>query len=103
VTRRFVRAALTAIGVIVAAPAAAQQANTQLWAELTAEWIKSHAWTFKIDVEPKTIVTKPADLPGWSALEVTLSVEYSPWEWVDLVDRTNELYSSHAILRDGSA
>jgi hypothetical protein len=68
-----------------ASPAAAQQAGTGLWSDLTLEWIKSHTWTLKVDVEPKVLVSKPPDQPGWTTLDVTPAIEFTRSRWVDLV------------------
>lgn len=72
------------VGVLWASPAAAQT-DTQLWGDLTLSWIKSHTWTLGVEVEPKTLVSKPADKPGWTTLDVTPSAEYRHGKWLDVV------------------
>ncbi len=66
-------------------PAAAGQAETQLWGNVTLDWIKSHRLTFGADIEPKILVSKPPDAPGWATLDVTPSVEYTQGNWFDVV------------------
>jgi hypothetical protein len=63
----------------------AQSANAQLWGNVTLEWIKSHALTFGLQVEPKLLVSKPDDDPGWATIELIPSVEYSHGNWLDVV------------------
>src|SRR5262249_43199793 len=83
--------------VMLSSPAAAQETNTQFWSELTAEWIKSHAWTLKVLFEPRTIVSEPADQEGWTRIEFTPSAEYSRWKWVDF---TGDLVTAHTSETD---
>ena len=37
-----------------------------------------------MEVEPKVLVSKPADQPGWATLDVTPSVEFSRGNWFDM-------------------
>ena len=76
-------AALVA-GVLIASPAAAQT-DQQLWGALTLEWVKSHRLTFGVDVEPKVLVAKEDDEPGWATLDVTPKAEYTHGRWFDVV------------------
>jgi Protein of unknown function (DUF2490) len=71
------------------------QADTQLWAEITLSWIKSHQFTYGLDVEPKVLVWAPEGDPGWATLDLTPSIEYSHGLWLDvlgelLVGRTRQ-------------
>ena len=68
-----------------AVPAAAGQAETQIWGDVTLDWIKSHRLTLGADIEPKVLVSRPADVPGWATLDVTPSVEYTRGNWLDVV------------------
>jgi hypothetical protein len=65
--------------------AAASQSDKQLWAEVTLDWIKNNRLTFGVDTEPKVLVSKPADDPGWATLDVTPSIVYTANEWFDVV------------------
>lgn len=66
-----------------ASPAAAQT-DQQMWGKVTLDWIKSHALTFGVDVEPKVLVSKQPDEPGWATLDVTPKTEYAPAKWFDI-------------------
>ena len=68
----------------IASPVTAQT-DTQVWANLTLDWIKSHAWKLGLDIEPKALVSKPPDDPGWATLDVTPSVEYTRGKWFDMI------------------
>ncbi len=70
---------------LTAAPAVAGLAETQIWGNLTLNWIKSHQLALGADVEPKVLVSKPDDVPGWATLDVTPSVEYTRGNWFDVV------------------
>lgn len=63
----------------------AQQVDTQLWGNLTIDWIKSQQISLGVAIEPKVLVSKPPEDPGWATLGVTPSIEYSRGTWVDLV------------------
>src|SRR5262245_45722575 len=65
--------------------AAAEQPDFQIWGEIMLDWIKSEALTLGLDIEPKVLVSKPADDPGWATLDVTPSIEYSRGNWFDVV------------------
>jgi hypothetical protein len=67
------------------APAAAAQTDKQIWAEITLDWIKSHTFTFGVEVEPKVLVAKQSDEPGWATLDVTPNAEYTRGKWFDIV------------------
>lgn len=93
---------------LFASPAAAQT-DTQIWGELTLEWIKSHALTFSVDIEPKVLVSKSPDEPGWSTLDVTPKAEYAHGRWFDVdgelhlgrTRQTDEQDSTEATPRVG--
>jgi hypothetical protein len=70
------------IGTACASPAQGQT-NTQVWGDLTLSWIKSHAWTLGMEVEPKAVVSKSPDTPGWATLDATPSAEYAHGRWFD--------------------
>ena len=61
------------------------QSEVQLWGDVDLKWIKSHDWTLGAEIEPKVLVSKPSDDPGWATLDVTPSVEYTRGNWVDVV------------------
>src|SRR5262245_10686072 len=65
--------------------AAAEQPDFQIWGEIMLDWIKSESLTLRLDIEPKVLVSKPADDPGWATLDVTPSIEYTPNKWFDVV------------------
>jgi hypothetical protein len=70
--------------VVCAAPAHAQ-ATTQLWGNLTFNWVRSDRMVYELDFEPKGLLSAPDGDPDWRNLDVTPNVEYSPKGWLDLV------------------
>src|SRR5262245_60080516 len=81
-----VRAAMILLVVALSgSTAAAEQPDMQIWGEIMLDWIKSHSITLKLDIEPKVLVSKPSDDPGWATLDVTPSIEYSRGNWFDIV------------------
>ena len=104
------RIAITALlaGALLASPAAAQT-DKQLWGELTLDWIKSHSITLGVDIEPKVLVSKATDEPGWATLDVTPKMEYARGKWFDVVGelhlgrtrQTDELDSFEVTPRIG--
>jgi len=71
-------------GALLPSPAAAQT-DKQVWGDLTLDWIKSHTITLGVDVEPKVLVSKAEDKPGWNTIDVTPKMEYASGRWVDIV------------------
>jgi len=49
----------------------AAQPDTQLWANVTFNWIKSHQLALGVDTEPKVLVSAQPGDPGWATLDVT--------------------------------
>lgn len=96
-------------GALISPAPATAQPNTQVWSEIRLDWIKSHAVTFSLDVEPKTLVSKPADDPGWRTLDVTPSVEITHGRWIDVLGemhvgwtkQTDDLSSTEVTPRIG--
>jgi uncharacterized protein DUF2490 len=84
-----VTGAMTLIGVlVVSAPVASAQTTTQLWGNLTFDWVKSDRLVYELDFEPKALLDKPAEDPDWRNLDLTPNVEFSPRPWFDLVAET---------------
>jgi hypothetical protein len=81
---RWLQVSNAVIIVLLASPASAQS-DQQLWGEITLSWIKSHALTLAVDIEPKVLVSKPEDDPGWATLDVTPSAEFTRSKWFDVV------------------
>lgn len=77
------------IGVLLAAMLSPQvamaQTDTQLWANVTLTWIKSRDLTLGVDTEPKVLLSAPPGEPGWAALDVTPSIEYTRNRWFDVL------------------
>ena len=88
---------------------AGAQPDTQLWGELTFNWIKSHRFTYGLDIEPKVLVSAPAGDPGWATLDLTPSVEFTHGRWIDMVGemlvgrtkQTDDLDSTEVTPRVG--
>jgi hypothetical protein len=66
----------------------ADEPQVQIWGNLTLDGIKSRQLTFGVDIEPKVLVSKPSDDPGWATLDVTPSLEYSRGNWFDMIGET---------------
>jgi hypothetical protein len=79
-----VRCALL-VTLVLMSSAAHAQATTQLWGNLTFNWVKSQRLVYELDFEPKVLLDTPAGEPSWGNLDVTPNVEYSPRGWLDLV------------------
>ena len=80
-------AALAAL-ILASTAAAHAQATTQLWGNLTLNWVKSDRLVYELDFEPKGLVDGPEGDPDWRNLDVTPNVEYSPKRWLDIVADT---------------
>jgi hypothetical protein len=83
-SREVVTAALIAASVL---PVHAQ-VTTQLWGNVTINWVKSQRLAYELDVEPKGLLDPAEGEPDWRNLDVTPNVEYSPRSWVDIVADT---------------
>jgi hypothetical protein len=78
-------ASATAI-LIVAMPArSAAQVNTQLWVDVTLEWIRSAHLTYAVDFQPKVLLSRPEGDPGWYTVDVTPKADYAWKSWLDLI------------------
>jgi hypothetical protein len=73
---------------LMCAPVASAQTTTQLWGNLTVNWMKSERLVYELDLEPKALVTAPEGEADWRNLDVTPNVEYSPTHWLDIVADT---------------
>jgi len=102
-------AACALVVTLMPAGVARAQPDTQIWGELTFSWIKSHRFTYGLDIEPKVLVSKPAGDPGWTTIDVTPSFEYSRGRWLDLIGellvgathQTDDLDSTEVTPRIG--
>ena len=66
--------ALTVL-ILASAPVAHAQATTQLWGNLTFNWVKSERLVYELDLEPKGLLSAPEGDPDWRNLDVTPNVE----------------------------
>jgi hypothetical protein len=78
----------TVAALLAAVPTASAQTTTQLWGNLTFDWVKSERLVYELDFEPKALLDKPESDPGWWNLDVTPNLEYSARRWLDLVVET---------------
>jgi hypothetical protein len=76
----------------IAAPVCAQT-NTQLWGNLTLDWVASESLTYELDIEPKVLIAAPADEPGWWSIDLTPNVEYAVRHWLDLIGEIGTGYT----------
>ena len=88
------RCALLATCGLLAGPAVVQaQTDLQLWGNVTLDWMKSDRLVYELDFEPKVLLERPEGEPGWSNLDITPNVEYSPNGWIDLVGEATVGYT----------
>jgi hypothetical protein len=73
---------------LMCVPTASAQTSTQLWGNLTFNWVKSDRLVYELDFEPKALLDAPEGEPDWRNLDVTPNVEYSLRPWLDLVADT---------------
>lgn len=83
-TRQIPGMAMVAL-MLIGAPAASAQTTTQLWANLTLDWVKSDRLVYELDLEPKALISAPDDQPDWRNFDVTPNLEYSVKPWLDFV------------------
>jgi hypothetical protein len=60
------------------------QTDAQLWGNLTFSWPESDRITYGLDFEPRVLVSKPEEDPGWAALYVTPSATWDMGNWLDV-------------------
>jgi hypothetical protein len=77
--------AIVAVAWLTDVSPAAAQINTQLWGNLTLNWLESPRLTLELDIEPKVLLTKPPDDPGWANIDLSPNAEYAWKPWLDLV------------------
>jgi hypothetical protein len=106
---RPVRTGLTTVLLLLIPGAGIAQTTTQVWANMTFDWVKSDRVTLAINTEPKVLVSAPPGDPGWATLDVTPSVEYRRGQWFDMVTevmvgrtkQTDDLDSTEVTPRIG--
>ena len=77
------------LGLLLAAAVPAHaQTDLQLWGNLTLNWAKSARLAYDLDVEPKVLVSAPADESSWHSVDVRPSVDYAWRQWLDFVGET---------------
>jgi Protein of unknown function (DUF2490) len=95
---------------LMCAPVASAQTTTQLWGNLTFNWVKSERLVYELDFEPKALLAAPEGEPDWRNLDVTPNVEYSLRPWLDLVAdttvgwtlQTDDVHSTELTPRFGA-
>jgi hypothetical protein len=70
---------------LMCAHVASAQTTTQLWGNVTINWVKSERMVYELDFEPKALLDPPEGEPDWRNLDVTPNVEYALRRWFDLV------------------
>jgi hypothetical protein len=70
---------------LMCAPAAAAQSTTQLWGNVTINWVKSERLVYELDFEPKALLDPAEGEPDWRNLDLTPNVEYALRPSLDLV------------------
>jgi len=76
---------LAAVVTLLPAQAMAQAAQKELWGSLALDRIASKTISLGVALEPKVLVSKPADDPGWASLGLTPSIELTRGNWLDVV------------------
>jgi hypothetical protein len=85
--------ALVACAVVAGPTSALAQTTLQAWGNLTLNWATSDRLAYELDLEPKALVSAPADDPGWWNLDVSPSVSYSPNGLVELLGELGTGYT----------
>lgn len=94
-TRARRTGAALAIAIACLPPAsAAAQTNGQLWGTFTVNWLRTDRLTYELELEPKVLVAKEADEPGWASFDVTPNVEYSARHWLDVIGEVATGYTA---------
>jgi hypothetical protein len=83
--------------ILLAPTVAHAQTNTQLWGNVTLNWLKGQSTTLELDFEPKVLVSAPPGDPGWRSLDVTPSIERTVRDWIDII---GELASGYTKQTD---
>ena len=99
-------AASLALLLLGALPAAADDLETQAWANYTMGWVRGEKLYLELDLEPKVLVSGE---PQWRNVDVTPMVEYYPSPWVDLTGevtagttmQTDDLRTNELTFRAG--
>jgi len=73
---------------LMSSSVAMAQTTTQLWGNITVNWVTSERLVYELDFEPKGLLDAPEGEPDWRNLDVTPNVEYSLRKWLDLVADT---------------
>jgi uncharacterized protein DUF2490 len=95
--RRLWPAAVAAIVVLAGGRDTHAQTNFQLWGDATIDWKKSSRLAYTLDVEPKVLLSSPAEgTRRWWALDVTPAVDYAPANWLDVTGELLEAYTAQA-------
>jgi hypothetical protein len=76
------------IAVLLLCEPVAAQTTTQLWGNLTINWVQNERLVYELDFEPKVLLDAPEGEPDWRNLDVTPNFEYAPNDWVDIVADT---------------
>jgi len=82
---RHVVRGTTLVAMLICAPVVSAQTTTQLWGNLTFDWVKSERLAYELEVEPKVLLGAPEGEPGWRNLDMTPNVEFAARRWLDLV------------------
>ena len=86
-------ACAAALLLLIARPATGQT-DGQFWATVTFNWLRSDRLTYELELEPKVLVAAPEGEPDWASLDVTPTVEFAAWNWLDLVGELATAYTA---------
>jgi hypothetical protein len=84
-TRRGVIVFTLSAGTWLVTVRAHAQVNTQLWGNVTLNWVESPRVTYELDFEPKILLSKPEGDPRWANIDVSPNAEYAWKPWLDLI------------------
>ena len=83
--QRLGRAGLLSCALLAWPGVARAQLDTQLWGNLTLDWVRSDRLAYEVDLEPKVLLNPSEGEADWWCLDVTPNVEYAAKDWLDLV------------------
>jgi hypothetical protein len=109
--RRPLATAGAALAAFLTASAARAQTDTQLWANITFDWIESRRFTIGVDTEPKVLLAAPPGDPDrfeslWPINRRRLTDDDAAyltgdWEWFIPLDDPDERFANRQRIRAG--
>lgn len=78
---------------LAGAPGASAQSDSQLWGDVSVEWVRPSGLTWGVAIEPKVLLSAPEGQPGWWNVDLTPAIEYAATSWLDVVGELGTGYT----------